>query len=203
MNPSGVRSRPAPGDVRVGERVERRVDLDRVEPLGVVAQALLRRRDAARVPRAKQPLVGPAARADANGRRHATDDTREGAGCGPSLTDPVGLALADGDELRLGSEPCDREGRAGDAEPLLGNAASQRDAASVARDAGARDRRARLEGRLLRGLGKRTVNVPFSFVVTVLMRRSAVLPTAPQICDGVASPSPARLTFPVSDDRDP
>ncbi len=62
---------PAARHVRVGEGVERRVDLDHVEALGVVAQPRLRRRDAARVPRLEEALVGPAARPEAHRCRHA------------------------------------------------------------------------------------------------------------------------------------
>ena len=49
--------------------IERRVDLDRVEALGVVRQAFLRR-ELRRVEVLRQGLVGPGARPDADRRRH-------------------------------------------------------------------------------------------------------------------------------------
>ena len=58
----GGPQRPPTRDLGVGERVVGRVDLDRVEALGVVAQPPLRRRDTTGVPRRKQAFVGPAAR---------------------------------------------------------------------------------------------------------------------------------------------
>ena len=62
--------RPAAGDRRIGEVVVGRVDLDRVEALRVVAEPSLRRRDAPRIPGLDEPLVGEAARPEANGRGH-------------------------------------------------------------------------------------------------------------------------------------
>ena len=66
----GRPSGPAVGHGGVGQGVVRRVDLDDVEALGVVAEALLGGRDAARIPRLEKPLVRPAARPDAHGRGH-------------------------------------------------------------------------------------------------------------------------------------
>ena len=66
--------RPAAGHGRVREVVEGRVDLDRVEALRVVGESRRRSRDAARVPRLEQPLVGEAARPQANGRGHGWSD---------------------------------------------------------------------------------------------------------------------------------
>ena len=57
---------PAARHVRVGQRVERRVDLDDVEALGVVAKPRLGSRDAPRVPGLEKPLVGPAARPESH-----------------------------------------------------------------------------------------------------------------------------------------
>ena len=62
--------RPATGHRGIGQVVERRVHLDGVEALRVVGEARLRRRDAARVPGLEEPLVGEAARPQADGRGH-------------------------------------------------------------------------------------------------------------------------------------
>ena len=67
--------RPQRRRARVRDRVERRVGLDRVEALGVVAQTGLGRVDAGRVPHGHHRLVRPAARADAQ-RSHVADYTR-------------------------------------------------------------------------------------------------------------------------------
>ena len=57
--------RPAPCDVRIRHGVEGRVDLDRVESLGVIPEPRLGRRDAPWVPGLHQAFVGPAAGAEA------------------------------------------------------------------------------------------------------------------------------------------
>ena len=62
--------RPVPRHPGIGEVVVGRVDLDRVEALGVVPQPCLRRRDAARVPRLDEALVREGAGAEADGRGH-------------------------------------------------------------------------------------------------------------------------------------
>src|SRR5262249_45577250 len=62
--------RPPPGDRRIGKVVVRRVDLDRVEALRVVGEASLRRGAAAWTPGLHEPLVGEAARAEPDSRRH-------------------------------------------------------------------------------------------------------------------------------------
>ena len=62
---------PALGHGGVGQGVVGRVDLDDVEALGVVAEALLGGRDTARVPGLQQALVRPRARPDPHGGRHA------------------------------------------------------------------------------------------------------------------------------------
>ncbi len=62
---------PAARHVGIGQRVERRVDLDDVEPLRVEAQPGLGERDPTRVPRLQQPLVGPAAGPESHGGGHA------------------------------------------------------------------------------------------------------------------------------------
>ena len=56
--------RPATRDGWIGEVVERRVHLDGVEALPVVAQPSGRGRDAARIPRLDEPFVRKAARSD-------------------------------------------------------------------------------------------------------------------------------------------
>ena len=69
-----VVGRPAGPALRhggVGQGVVGRVDLDDVEALGVVAEALLGGRDAAGVPGLQQALVRPRARPDPHGGRHA------------------------------------------------------------------------------------------------------------------------------------
>ena len=66
VNSGGVRCAQWPRHLRVREVVVRRVDLDRVEPLPVVAQPRSSRRDAARIPRLEQALVGELARPEAD-----------------------------------------------------------------------------------------------------------------------------------------
>ena len=89
----------------VGQRVERRVDLDDVEPLGVVAQALLRGRDAARIPGFEQPLVGPAStsRCARSPPRHVSI-ARAGALAAPALVLRCVYRLADLDVARRRGE---------------------------------------------------------------------------------------------------
>ena len=62
--------RPARGDLCGRQGVIRRVDLDRVESLRVVAQPLLTRADATRIPEGGERLVSERARADADRRGH-------------------------------------------------------------------------------------------------------------------------------------
>ena len=81
--PLGPASRRVSG---AGSAVERRVDLDDVEALGVVAQPGLGARHAARVPVLDEPLVGPAAGADADRRRHVPQPTIR-----PWISRPVGV----------------------------------------------------------------------------------------------------------------
>ena len=81
-----------------GQPVEGRVDLDRVEALGVVGEAAGRRGDPARVPVLDQPLVGPAAGAEADRRRHVRN-----------LQSPDGLPPRR--RLRLGHGRPDRPAR--------------------------------------------------------------------------------------------
>ena len=61
---------PVADELRIGQPVVRRVRLDRVEALGVVADPRLARADAARVPDLRQRLVGPRAGADPDRRAH-------------------------------------------------------------------------------------------------------------------------------------
>ena len=70
--PSGVRSAHFAAVSGRGQAVERRVDLDRVEALGVVGEPGGRRGDAPRVPALDQALVGPRARADPDQVRTTT-----------------------------------------------------------------------------------------------------------------------------------
>ena len=61
---------PVGHELRVREAVVGRVRLDGVEALGVVADPRLARADVLRIPDLRQRLVGPGARADANGGAH-------------------------------------------------------------------------------------------------------------------------------------
>ena len=64
---------PARHHLRVGQPVVRRVRLDGAEVLAVVAQALLARAHAFRIPVLRERLVRPRARADADRSRHRKD----------------------------------------------------------------------------------------------------------------------------------
>ena len=75
--PSGVRSAQPCTICRGRDAVVRRVDLDRREALGVVREALLRRR-ARRVPVLRERVVRPRARPDPDRRRHRRQNTERG-----------------------------------------------------------------------------------------------------------------------------
>ncbi len=64
--------RPLRGGLGRGQVVERRVDLDRVEALGVVGESRRRRGDALRVPALDQAVVGPGAGPDPDQVRTTT-----------------------------------------------------------------------------------------------------------------------------------
>ena len=134
---------PAGRRLRRRQVVERRVDLDHVEALRVVAQAGLGARHAAGVPVLHEPVVGPAAGADADSGRHP-----------PSLQSADGLAA--GGRVRLG------DGRAHRAPRVPGDDAARgfrlprrRSPAAVRAQAARRDPPLRARDRgLPRGAGR-------------------------------------------------
>src|SRR5438874_568312 len=75
----------------VRQAVVRRVDLDRVEVLGVVGESIARL-DTGRIPVLRERLVGPGTRADAD-LRHAPS-IREGARKGPARESRILAARA-------------------------------------------------------------------------------------------------------------
>ena len=86
---------PLRGGLGRGQVVERRVDLDGVEALGVVGESRRGRGDALRIPALDQAVVGPRAGPDpigADARRHGRDHRREAddARCDVSAGEPVG-----------------------------------------------------------------------------------------------------------------
>ena len=83
---SGRRApRPRRRRVRARKRVVAGVQLDRVELLGVVVQAGLGRAHRGRIPRLRQRLVGPRARADAE-RRRSENEASGGSSGRPDAT---------------------------------------------------------------------------------------------------------------------